>query len=69
MKILSLKGVEGSVLKAWKWLERPLHHADGLENMEGIPFELMDENALDIIYQNAKPYLNYKIDVEMLWRD
>uniref|UniRef100_A6VRY7 NYN domain-containing protein n=1 Tax=Marinomonas sp. (strain MWYL1) TaxID=400668 RepID=A6VRY7_MARMS len=61
LNTLSQKGVEGSVPKAWKWLERPLHHADGLENMKGIPADLMDDEiALGIIHQHVKAYANYK---------
>jgi 6-hydroxy-3-succinoylpyridine 3-monooxygenase len=61
LNILSQKGVEGSVPKAWKWLERPLHPADGLENMEGIPIDLIDDDiALDIIHQHVKAYADYK---------
>ncbi|WP_339718781.1 NYN domain-containing protein [Marinomonas primoryensis] len=61
LNLLSQKGIEGSVPKAWKWLERPLHPADGLENIEGIPAELMDDDtALEIIHQHAKAYADYK---------
>ncbi|MEL0622794.1 NYN domain-containing protein [Marinomonas arenicola] len=58
---LSQKDVEGSVPKSWKWLERPLHAAEGLANIDGIPANFMDDgSALDIIYQHAKAYANYK---------
>lgn len=61
LNILSQKDVEGSVPKVWKWLECPLHHADGLENMKGIPADWMDDEiALDIIHQHAKAYADYK---------
>ncbi|WP_111637241.1 NYN domain-containing protein [Marinomonas shanghaiensis] len=61
LNTLSQKGVEGSVPKAWKWLERPLHPADGLEYIEGIPAELMDDDtALEIIYQHAQAYADHK---------
>lgn len=61
LNILSQKDVEGSVPKVWKWLECPLHHADWLENMKGIPADWMDDEiALDIIHQHAKAYADYK---------
>lgn len=61
LNTLSQKGIEGSVPKAWKWLSQPLHHADGLENIEGIPADLMDDEiALDIIYQHVQAYADYK---------
>ena len=61
LNTLSLKGVEGSVPKAWKWLERPLHHAEGLASIDDIPAEHMDnETVLDIIQQHAEAYADYK---------
>ncbi|MGO2510608.1 NYN domain-containing protein [Marinomonas polaris] len=61
LNILSQKGIEGSVPKAWKWLSQPLHPADGLENIEGIPADLMDDEiALNIIHQHVKGYADYK---------
>lgn len=61
LNTLSQKGVEGNIPKAWKWLERPLHPADGLENIEGIPAEFMDDDtALEIIHQHAQAYADYK---------
>ena len=60
--ILSQKGVEGSIPKAWKWLERPLHPVDSLPNFDGIPAEHMDdEKRLDITLQHAKAYAEHKL--------
>ena len=60
--ILSQKGVEGSIPKAWKWLERPLHQADNLPNFDGIPAEHMDdEKRLDITLEHVKAYAGHRL--------
>ncbi|MGO2236517.1 hypothetical protein [Marinomonas sp. UCMA 3892] len=42
-----------------------MHPADGLENIEGIPADLMDDEiALDIIQQHVKAYADYKKEVD-----
>lgn len=62
LSTLSQKGVEGSVPKAWKWLERPLHTADNLPNFNGIPAEHMDdEKLLDIILLHVRAYAEHKL--------
>lgn len=60
--ILSQKGVEGSISKAWKWLERPLHPVDSLHNFDGIPAEHMDdEKRLDITLEHVKAYAGHRL--------
>lgn len=59
--ILSEKGVEGSVPKAWKWLSQPLHAADDLPRLNGIPLDGMDKiSHLVIILEHVKAYADYK---------
>lgn len=64
LNTLSQKGVESSIPKAWKWLERPLHPADHLPNFDGIPSEHMDdEDLLEITFQHAKAYAEHKLSL------
>ncbi len=59
--VLSDCGVEGSVPKAWKWLSKPLHSAEGLPRLDVAPIHLMDNVAdLDIILKHARAYAAYK---------
>lgn len=59
--ILSEKGVEGSVPKAWKWLSKDLHPAENLPCLDVKPLQVMDNSEhLETILAHAKAYAKYK---------
>ncbi|MGL4771856.1 MAG: NYN domain-containing protein [Plesiomonas shigelloides] len=62
LEILSDEQVERSPLRAWNWLSRPLHPADGLPMLtSGSPADWMDdEGALAIILAHVKAYAEFK---------
>lgn len=50
-----------SIPRAWKRLDKPLHPAEGLPQLEGKPSNYMDdEEALEIILQHVKSYAEFK---------
>lgn len=64
LNILSAPDVEGSIHKAWKWLEKPLHRAEGLPYVEGCPGSLLDDkDALSIIRAHVVAYEKHKISI------
>lgn len=60
LNILSAPDVEGSIHKAWKWLEKPLHIAKGLPYVEVRPVDLMDhKDALSVIRAHVVAYAKH----------
>jgi len=58
----TLKQVEKSFPKAWKWLDKPLHNAAGLPKLNGPPSLYLDnKEALGVIQQHVSAYAVYKI--------
>lgn len=61
ISILSDKTLEASPAKAWKWLEKPLYPSEGLENINGLPCDQLDnKDSLKIILQHVQAYAAYK---------
>lgn len=62
LSILADPQVEKSLPRAWKWLDKPLHEAENLANLDSSPALNMDnEEALEIIKQHVQAYSTHKI--------